>query len=164
MRRWHTAQFGMAVCLALTGIDWHTATAPAQDADPLAGVAIEMIGSVEPEANDGHALVMLRLTLDPGVEVAEHGHPGAVVLFAVSGEFETTFTTGNGQVTRGGNPATNEAVELDTDLVLGAGDSVSYDHDAHHVMRNSGDEPLVLMATGILAADQPGFIFVEATD
>ena len=131
----------------------------AQDDNPLAGVTVEQLGAVEPSDNPGQALVLLRLTLDPGVVIAEHGHPGAVALYVLSGEFGTTFTAGSGLVTRAasaGTPVPEEPIELNQDLVLTPGDAVSYDQDSHHIMRNIGSEPLVLLASGILATDQPG--------
>jgi len=159
-------RLGFASLAVLAGMLAISGISRAQDSDPLAGVTVEQIGVVEPSDNPGQALVLLRLTLDPGVVIAEHGHPGAVALYVLSGEFGTTFTTGSGVVTRAasaGTPVPEEPIELNKDLVLTPGDAVSYDQDSHHIMRNVGSEPLVLLASGILASDQPGFLFVDAS-
>jgi mannose-6-phosphate isomerase-like protein (cupin superfamily) len=74
---------------------------------------------------------------------------------------------GSGLVTRGasaGTPVPEEPIDIGKDLVLNPGDAVSYDQDSHYIMRNTGSEPLVLLASGILAADQPGFLFVDASN
>lgn len=159
-------RLGLAAILALAGMLTIIGISRAQDPDPLTGVTVQQIGMVEPTDNPGQALVLLRLTLDPGVVIAEHGHPGAVALYVESGAFGTTFTAGSGLVTRAataGTPVPEEPIELNQDLVLMPGDAVSYDQDSHHIMRNVGSDPLVLLASGILAADQPGFLFVEAS-
>lgn len=164
-RRLHL-RLGFAAIIALAGMLTISGMSRAQGPDPLAGVTVQQIGLVAPSDNPGQTLVLLRLTLDPGVVIAEHGHPGAVALYVESGEFGTTFTAGSGLVTRAataGTPVPEEPIALNEDLVLTSGDAVSYDQDSHHIMRNIGSEPLVLLASGILAADQPGFLFVEAS-
>lgn len=132
--------------------------------DPLAGVTVENLGSQVPAAVPDRTLSMLRLTLDPGVTITEHGHPGPVVLYVVEGTFGTTFTHGTGVVTRAttpGTPAATDDVEMGEDYILNPGDTVAYDEGAHHIMRNEGDGPLVLLATVLLTTDQPGFLFVQ---
>jgi mannose-6-phosphate isomerase-like protein (cupin superfamily) len=159
-------RLGFVAIVALSGMLAVGKLTDAQEADPLAGVTVQSIGMVEPADNPGQALVLLRLTLEPGVTIAEHHHPGAVALYVESGEFTTTFTMGSGLVTRAasaGTPVPEEPIELGKDLVLNPGDAVSYDQDSHHIMRNTGSEPLVLLASGILAADQPGFLFADAS-
>ncbi len=111
-------RLGLAALIVLAGMLTINGMSRAQDADPLAGVTVEQIGVVEPSDNPGQALVLLRLTLDPGVVIAEHGHPGAVALYVVSGEFGTTFTMGSGLVTRAstaGTPVAEEPIELGKD-------------------------------------------------
>jgi hypothetical protein len=99
-------------------------------ADPLAGVTVEALGGQVPAAVPDRTLLLLRLTLEPGVEIVEHGHPGPVVLYVVEGTFGTTFTAGEGVVTRAtmaGTPAATDDVEQGEDYVLNPGDTVAYD-------------------------------------
>lgn len=159
-------RLGFVAIIALAGTMAVGRSSVAQETDPLAGVTVQSLGMVEPADNPGQTLILLRLTLEPGVTIAEHGHPGAVALYVDSGEFTTTFTMGSGVVTRAaaaGTPVAEEPIELGKDLVLLPGDAVSYDRNSHHIMRNSGSEPLVLLATGILASDQPGFLFADTS-
>ncbi len=139
--------------------------ADADPDDPLAGTTIEALGGFAPAEADGYNVVLLRLTLDPKTSIVDHSHPGGVVLLVESGTFATTFTLGSATITRApeteGEEATTEQAPLDEEVLLEPGDSVAYGSDAHHVMRNGGDEPLVLIASALLAEEQPGFIFAE---
>jgi quercetin dioxygenase-like cupin family protein len=135
-----------------------------QPADPFAGVTIAPLGSIAPSVAADHALSVIRLTLEPGAEIPAHYHPGAVVLRVEEGAFGTTFVEGEGQITRASADGTPiaESVAAGDDLVLQAGDVLTYE-GAIHTMRNAGDEPLVLLASVLLAADQPAFIFQQGT-
>lgn len=131
--------------------------------DPFAGVTIEALSSITPPQLPDHALVLLRITLEPGSEIPAHGHPGAVALIVESGTFATEFTNGTGQVTRptpdGGEPSMEEAA-TGSEVILQTGDSLAYDgHHAAHTMRNAGDVPVVLLISALLSAEEPGFQF-----
>lgn len=127
--------------------------------DPMAGTTVESLGGIPLEMADGYALAMLKLTLEPGVTIPAHHHPGSVVLYVLSGTFGTTFTEGEAVVTRAATPSATEPVVIGSETVLEAGDSVSYEGDTHHSMSNIGDEPLVLMVAAVLDANEPGFLF-----
>jgi hypothetical protein len=75
---------GFVAIIALSGMLTVGRMTAAQEADPLAGVTVQSIGVVEPADNPGQALVLLRLTLEPGVTIAEHHHPGGVALYVES--------------------------------------------------------------------------------
>ena len=152
--------------LAATGSTFARAQEASPAPDPLAGVTIEALGSNTPDVAADHALVLLRLTLAPGTVIAEHSHPGAVVLAVESGTRGTTFTQGDALITRAavdGTATPPEEVTMDAEALLEVGDSIAYGQDAAHIMRNAGDDPLVLLVSALLAADRPGFIFAQAT-
>jgi hypothetical protein len=48
-------------------------------------------------------------------------------------------------------------------VVLEPGDSVFYDGQTSHAVRNDGAEEAVVFYSALRAADQPGITFVEAT-
>ena len=128
----------------------------AQD-DPFAGVTIESLGAASPAVAPGHALVFLRLTLQPGAHIASHSHPGDVILVVERGAFTTAFTQGEGTLTRvGAEPAAIVTGSVET---LHPGDSLAYDGSAGHTMVNEGDEPLVLLVSALLDGEQDGFLF-----
>jgi len=135
-------------------------------ADPLAGVTVVGLGAVQPAVAPGETLQLLQLTLDPGVTIAMHHHPGPVIITVVSGQFTTSFAESSAVITRAGAAAdaTPEPVDSGEEYVLNPGDTVAYDANTMgHVMKNAGTEPLVLMASVLFETGQPGFIFEEAT-
>ncbi len=135
----------------------------ATPADPLAGVTVVALGAVQPAVAPGETLQLLQLTLQPGVTIAMHHHPGPVIITVASGQFTTSFAQSSATITRAG--ATEpEAVDSGEEYVLNPGDTVAYDADTMgHVMKNAGTEPLVLVASVLFEDGQPGFIFEEAT-
>lgn len=139
--------------------------ARAQD-DPLAGVKVEGLGAVQPAVAPGETLQLIRLTLDPGVTIAMHHHPGPVIISVESGVFTTSFEQSTAVITRAGAgaDATPEAVDSGEEYTLNPGDTVAYDANTMgHVMQNQGTEPLVLIASVLFEDGQPGFIFEEGT-
>lgn len=135
-------------------------------ADPLAGVKVEALGAVQPAVAPGQTLNLLRLTLDPGVTISMHHHPGPVIISVESGTFITSFAESTAVITRAGAAAdaTPEPVDSGEEYTLNAGDTVAYDANTMgHVMKNGGTDPLVLIASALFEDGQPGFIFEEGT-
>jgi quercetin dioxygenase-like cupin family protein len=131
--------------------------------DPLAGITVEPMGTVQPAAAPGQTLQMLKLTMEPNSTIDLHHHPGAVVISVVSGQFTTSFADSSAMLSRA-DLADTEPVESGTDYVLNPGDTVAYDASTTgHVMKNEGTEPLVLIASVLFEDGQPGFIFEDAT-
>jgi hypothetical protein len=134
----------------------------AQD-DPFAGVTVEGLGAVQPAVAPGQNLELVKLTFEPDASLAMHHHPGPVIISVVSGEFTTSFAQSTATIKRAGSTEP-ETVESGVEYVLAAGDTVAYDADTTgHVMKNDGADPLVLMASVLFEAGQPGFIFEEGT-
>lgn len=131
--------------------------------DPLAGVTVAAMGTVQPASAPGQTLQLLQLTLEPGTTIAMHHHPGPVIITVVSGQFTTSFAESSATLTRAG-ASEGEAVDSGEAYVMDPGDTVAYDaNTTGHVMQNAGTEPLVLMAAVLFEDGQPGFIFEEAT-
>jgi oxalate decarboxylase/phosphoglucose isomerase-like protein (cupin superfamily) len=94
----------------------------------------------------------------PGAAAQQHCHPGVVVPSGGSGTCATTFFHGTGQFTRAAAPGETTAT-----ATAETGDLVASDRAAGHTVDSSGDEPVVLIVSVLLAADQPGLTFGEAT-
>ena len=137
---------------------------PAATPDPFAGVTTVALAAGPSAVASDSTLLLLRITMAPGAEILSHQHPGDVALTVESGTFGTTFTHGTGTITRaasdGGTPV-SETPESNVEQTLTAGDSLTYGADSHHIMRNAGDDDLVLLVSALLASDQPGFVFTE---
>jgi hypothetical protein len=135
-------------------------------ADPLAGVTVVGLGAVEPAVAPGQTLQLVQLTLEPGVTIAMHHHPGPVIISVVSGQFITSFAQSTAVITRAGATAdaTPEPMNSGEEYTLNPGDTIAYDASSTgHVMKNAGTDPLVLMASVLFETGQPGFIFEEGT-
>jgi quercetin dioxygenase-like cupin family protein len=132
-----------------------------QPPDPFAGVTLEPLGSIAPSVASDYGLSFIRIIMEPGAEIPAHHHPGAVVLYIQDGMFSSTFSAGEGQITQAshdGTPSPTEPVAAGDELLMEPGDVLTYE-GAVHTMGNPGNEPLVLLATVLLDADQPAFIF-----
>lgn len=140
----------------------HFASAAAPK-DPMAGTRIEVLSSGTPAATSGRALMLLRVTMDPGTVIPAHHHPGPVSLFVEQGKFGTQFFAGTGQVTRaatsGGTPTPAITLKTGNNITMAPGDHLFYD-GVVHTMRNDGKGELVLLIAALFDPNQPGFIWM----
>lgn len=143
------------------------ATLPAPAAghqhDPLAGTTIEALSGGAPALVPDHQLVLLRVTMEPGVVIPPHSHPGPVALYVERGLFGTEFFEGQGTVQpapQGGTPVPAIEMAPGDDVQMPAGDHLFYD-GAVHTMRNDGDEPVVLLVSALFDPEKPGFMFKD---
>jgi quercetin dioxygenase-like cupin family protein len=150
----------LAVGPAMTRADQTTPSA-----DPFAGVTVEALSNGVPTDTGGNALLLLRVTMEPGAAIPAHRHPGPVALAVDTGTFRTRFVEGEGQLTRAaaeGTPAAAEQVTAGNEYTLNPGDSLFYE-GAAHTMENGGDDTLVLLVSALFDPDEPGFLFLEGT-
>lgn len=138
----------------------------AQDDPAFEGVTIEIFGSGEPSAAPGSALVLRRVTFEPGASLPPHSHPGAVTFAVASGELTYTLVEGAASVQRpAGDGGTGEVelLEIDAETALTTGDSVFVD-GAVATVSNQGDEPAVLWASSLLDVDAPFLVEEEVEE
>ena len=138
----------------------------AQDATPAAGeapIVVEMLASAPSMDMPGMMQVLLRATIAPGGVVPSHVHPGQILVVVESGTLTYTVLGGEGESVRGGagTPTAAEAIEPGTEIMLGPGEWFVEHPAVVHTARNAGDEPTVLLVTGLVAADEP---FLQAMD
>ena len=161
-RTWVLLSVAAVVLLGLLAAG-RALTATAQDATPsgeMADVTLETLGSAPAADAPGMNLVLLRITLAPGVVVPAHRHPGQLVVTVESGTFAYTILGGAGQSMRAGagTPTAGEVIEPGAEVTLGPGEWFVEDADVVHMDRNPGDEPAVVLVSGLVAADQPFLI------
>jgi hypothetical protein len=128
----------------------------------MPGTTVETLGSA---SADGWttALVLVRLTLEPGAMIPDHTHPGTAVITVESGVLQTELVRGTAILSRkpaNGAGSVPEAVERGTTLLLNPGDSISYDASAWKTIENSGAGSLTLLASMLVDADRPLISFV----
>ena len=82
----------------------------------------------------------------------------------MSGRLTYTVLTGEVPVTRAvgpGQPSRTETIAAGDVTVLGPGDAAVEYPGVAHFGRNDGAEPVVILASTLLAADQPAAIVVD---
>jgi quercetin dioxygenase-like cupin family protein len=164
-RTWVLLSVAAVVLLGLLAAG-RSLTTTAQDATPsgeAAPVTLETLGSAPAADAPGMNLVLLRITLAPGSVVPAHLHPGQLVVTVESGMFSYTIVGGAGQSVRAGagTPTAAEVIEPGTEVTLAPGEWFVEDADVVHMDRNTGDEPAVVLVSGLVAADQPFLIPVD---
>jgi len=89
-------------------------------------------------------------------------HPGQLVVTVASGTLGYTIL-GEGQSMRAGagTPTAAEVIAPDTEATFGPGEWFVYEAGTVHMDRNPGNEPAVVLLTGLVAADQPFLIPVD---
>ena len=137
----------------------------AQEATPpgaAAPVTLEMLASAPATDAPGMLQVLARVTLAPGAVVPAHVHPGQLLVTVESGTLAYTIL-GEGQSMRAGagTPTAAEVIAPDTEATFGPGEWFVYEAGTVHMDRNPGNEPAVVLITGLVAADQPFLIPVD---
>ena len=133
---------------------------PAQEATPAAEVApltLESLGSAPSPDAPGMLLVLLRATLAPGAGLPAHVHPGQFIVAVESGTAAYAIVDEEGESGRGryGTPTATEVITPGPEVLLGPGEWIIEEPGIVHTARNAGDEPLVLLISGLVAADEP---------
>jgi quercetin dioxygenase-like cupin family protein len=152
---------------ALSGAVAQEASPAAGAAPPAAGATVEILDTGPPMAAPDKVLNFARLTVEPGGYLAAHGHPGAQIWYVDAGTITTAVQEGTIRLTRGasgGTPTAAEQVGPGAEVTLTAGDSLFFDHDVLHTLRNDGDETAVVLIAALLTAGEPHTTFaVEGT-
>lgn len=132
-------------------------------ADPLAGTVVTPLSAGAPALVPDHQLILMRVTMEPGVAIPPHAHPGPVALYVEQGVFGTEFFEGEGTVqpaAQNGTPVPAITMTPGDDVQMPAGDHLFYD-GAVHTMRNDGDDQLVLLVAALFDPEKPGFMFMN---
>src|SRR5829696_3732451 len=137
----------------------------AQEATPAGEAApatLEMLASTPAADAPGMLQVLARATLAPGAVVPAHVHPGQLLVTVESGTLGYTIL-GDGQSLRAGagTPTAAEVIAPDSEATFGPGEWFVYEAGTVHMDRNPGNEPAVVLVTGLVAADQPFLIPVD---
>ena len=156
-----------AVAVVLLGLlaAGRSLTATAQDATPsgeAAPVVLEMLGSAPGRRRAGHEAGLGPAHAGPRGGGARPPPPGPTPRRRRVGHAGYTIL-GEGRSLRAGagTPTAAEVIAPDTEATLGPGEWFVYEANVVHMDRNPGDEPAVVLITGLVAADQPFLIPVD---
>ncbi len=134
------------------------AASPATAVATAEPIVIENLGSGMPSGTPGKAILLLRITLQPGAAFPAHVHPGALVIAVQSGDFAFTVLTGQADATRGvasGTPEATETLAAGQEVVFHAGDEIFEQEGVVHTARNSGADPAVVIVAALVDPTQP---------
>lgn len=150
-------RFGFIVSLALFTVQGVPAAQDATPAGEAAPITVETLGSTPSMDAPGMSLLLLRFTIAPGGVVPTHVHPGQLIVTVESGMLAYTVLSGEGEVVRAGSgtPTATEVIAPGTEVMLGPGEWFIEHPAAVHTAHNPGDEPTVLLVTGLVATDEP---------
>jgi quercetin dioxygenase-like cupin family protein len=153
------AAFGPAPAVAQEGI--------VVELPCVTGVTAFPIGQAMPADLDGRVLVLERLEIAPGGGFTAHTHPGTLVVSIEAGELELTqLDHADMEITRGATdstPATTETMAQGVPLTLFTGDGFVEPEGMVHVATNTGDEPTIVLLTGVVDPSLPLVQCVEGT-
>jgi quercetin dioxygenase-like cupin family protein len=156
------------IVLSLSGVLslFTVQSARAQEATPtgeVAGLTIDMLGSAPSPDAPGLVLVLLRATLAPGAGLPAHKHPGQLMIAIESGTAAYAILSPEGVSGHGrfGTPSATDVIAPGAEVLLGPGEWIVEEPGVVHTSRNAGDEPLVLLISGLVAADEPFVQLVE---
>jgi quercetin dioxygenase-like cupin family protein len=158
MRPWSVVAL---VCIVAVFVFGRVASGFAQDSATPTGpepITIQTLGSGAPSNSPGNAILLLRVTLQPGAAFPAHIHPGALVIAVESGDFAFTVIQGEADATRGvatGTPEPTEQLTAGQEVVFHAGDEIFEQAGVVHTARNAGDVPAVVLVAGLVDPTQP---------
>lgn len=130
-------------------------------AAPIVGVSAALLGTGQPDAAPGHDLGLYRIVFEPGGSIADHHHPGALVVYVESGALTYAVTDGTVDVRRaaqGGTPTPADQLNAGDETVLTAGDSL-FEQGVSHNARNDGDEPAVVWVSSVIEGGESFTVF-----
>ena len=148
---------GFVVGVALLTVQGVHAAQDATPAGEAAPITLESLDSAPSPDAPGMQLVLLRATIAPGAVAPPHVHPGQLIVAVESGLVAYTILDEEGESGRGrfGTPTAAEVIPPGTEVMLGPGEWIIEEPGIVHTFRNPGDEPLVLLVSALIAADEP---------
>lgn len=153
-----------ALFLMIFGLGVFAFAGPSASAEPAGtrldlpcayGVYVQSMTKSFPASADGQALVSARITIEPGGGYDPHFHPGTLNVFIDSGEFAFTLLEDHdGMMVNRAATGDAEAMIPNEPMVLNAGDWLTEIGMVHEAW-NIGDEPVVVILSGLVDPDQP---------
>jgi quercetin dioxygenase-like cupin family protein len=118
-----------------------------------------VLAAANPSAAPDDNLELVRYTIQPGTALAVHRHPGTQLAFIESGTL--TYTVIEGEVTVNEADGGTRPIGPGQTGMIAAGEWIMEHEGVVHFGANDGDEPVVILASSLLGADEPPAIPVE---
>ena len=148
---------GLTVVVSLLAVPGAPAAQDATPAGETPPLTLETLGSAPSIDVPGMSQVLLRVTVAPGGVVPSRIHPGQIIVAVESGTLSYIVLGGEGESRRGGTgtPTAEEVLTPGTEVEFGPGEWFVEHPAVVHTARNAGDEPTILLISGLVATDQP---------
>jgi quercetin dioxygenase-like cupin family protein len=121
-------------------------------------VSVQLLGAGKPATAEDQALVLGRVIFGVGGSLGPHTHPGTLVASVESGTLGFTLVDdGEMPITRSGDagtPVAEEMISTGQEVELHPGDGF-VEMGMVHSARAIGDEPAVVILSGLIEAGQP---------
>lgn len=138
----------------------------ALDLPCVTGISVEVLGQALPATADGQALVSARLTIAPGGGFDAHTHPGTLTVWVDAGSLEfTSLVDAEMSINRApkdGAASVAEAVVTGEEIAVNPGDWFVEEGGMNHTAWNYGDEPTIVILSGLVDPALPLVQCVEA--
>jgi len=119
----------------------------------LPPVVRTVLASGIPDAAPSDRLELVRYVIQPGTTLAAHHHPGMQLALIESGTL--TYTVIDGEVTVHAADGITRTIGPGETGTIQAGEWIAEDESIHHFGKNAGSVPVVILASSLLAADEP---------
>ena len=135
-----------------------------RSATPEATLAVvrHVLSSSEPAAAPGETLALVEYVIPAGAVLPIHTHPGLQMATVASGTL-TYHVIEHGRVVVTRADGSEEVVGPGETVTFGVGDSWVEPEGMVHYAENLTSQPVVLMASSLLADDQPPTQLIQAT-
>ena len=128
-------------------------TSPSADHTPI---FLEVLGSALTTEVPNKRLTLDRLTLAPGASMFAHTHPGQLVVadrVRDAGLHRPEWRRGVGACREPGPRSPRRSIPPGTEVFFGPGEFLVEPPGVAHTYRNPGDEPVVLLMSGLVGFD-----------
>ena len=125
--------------------------------DGVTAVTLDVMAAGGPPEAPGQEMMLSRVVIPAGAEIAPHTHPGMQMAFIAEGELTYTVHSDSVLVTRaaGRDGAREERVEAGGTTTLRTGDSIVEPEGMQHSARNEGDVPVVIYLSSLFDEGAP---------
>jgi quercetin dioxygenase-like cupin family protein len=147
------ALLAIASLVVLAGCGQTASGSVATPAGSLPPVVRTVLASGIPDAAPSDRLELVRYVIQPGTTLVAHHHPGMQLALIESGTL--TYTVLDGEVTVHAADGTTRSIGPGETGTIEAGEWIVEDESIHHYGKNAGSVPVVIVASSLLAADEP---------
>jgi hypothetical protein len=147
----HLSYAGLLTLAFVTAVLGQSVNAQQESGESLPGITVETLGRGS-AGGMGDALMLLRLTVEPGASIPASDGPVAAVVVLEEGRVGVRLESGEANLTLAGDKGT-APLTLGAETILTPGDSVSSGEGTRLALRNAGDSEATLLFAAVVGTD-----------